>query len=243
MSDPRRTAEKADKRAAADAKFARETEGVFFQGWPKIYRLNREIIITEKIDGTNSAIGIGPPAGSMGVMETDLGTAAWQLPNAGKVWAQSRKNLITPQRDNMGFARWVEENREVLTETLGPGLHFGEWWGSGIQRGYGVSNKRFSLFNVSRWGPASEGEGALIAAQEKGVQIGTVPVLYRGPWHIRGTHASVYAPDHMIDKLTEGGSRAAPGFMRPEGIVVFHTASGISLKVTVEKDAEWKGNQ
>ena len=51
-----------------------------------------------------------------------------------------------------GFARWVETNRERLITLLGPGLHFGEWWGSGIQRGYGLTkgDKRFSLFNVER---------------------------------------------------------------------------------------------
>ncbi len=34
-----------------------------------------------------------------------------------------------------------------------PATYFGEWWGSGVQRGYGLQkgDKRFSLFNVSRW--------------------------------------------------------------------------------------------
>ena len=34
--------------------------GPVFQGWPKIARLNRDIIITEKLDGTNAAIGVYP---------------------------------------------------------------------------------------------------------------------------------------------------------------------------------------
>jgi hypothetical protein len=66
---------------------------------------------------------------------------------------RSRSRWITPDDDNFGFAAWVEANRDELL-TLGPGRHFGEWWGSGIQRGYGLpkGEKRFSLFNVSRWG-------------------------------------------------------------------------------------------
>ena len=34
---------------------------------------------------------------------------------------------------------------------LGVGQHFGEWWGFGIQRGYGLHERRFSLFNTGRW--------------------------------------------------------------------------------------------
>lgn len=30
-------------------------------------------------------------------------------------------------------------------------------------------------------------------------------------------------------------------FTRPEGVVVWHDAAGHSFKVTLEKDAEWKG--
>ncbi len=60
----------------------------------------------------------------------------------------SRTRWITAQDDNHGFARWVEGNKQELLK-LGAGRHFGEWWGSGIQRGYGLQKgeKRFSLFN------------------------------------------------------------------------------------------------
>jgi hypothetical protein len=38
-----------------------------------------------------------------------------------------------------------------------------------------------------------------------------------------------------------GGSKAAPGFMKPEGIVVFHVAGNVGFKKTIEKDEEPKG--
>jgi hypothetical protein len=210
-------------------RIAEATAGLTFTPWPKIKRLNREIVITEKIDGTNAAIGIQVVYGRSAGVSTTL-----------RVYAQSRTKIITPDDDNAGFARWVQENRVILIDTLGPGLHFGEWWGAGIQRSYGLAEKRFSLFNTAQWG---EGEGALALARARdaGVAIYSVPVLYTGPWHIRGEHSSVFAPDHMIDKLAGMGSHAAPGFMRPEGIVIFHKASGTCLKATVEKDEEWKG--
>ena len=100
-----------------------------FTEFPKMARLSREVIVTEKIDGTNAQVCIGED---------------------GSMLAGSRTRWITPQDDNHGFAAWVEAHREELL-TLGPGRHFGEWWGSGIQRGYGLKEKRFSLFNARRW--------------------------------------------------------------------------------------------
>ena len=101
-----------------------------FVPFPKIPRLFRPFVVTEKIDGTNASIH---------VLED------------GQVLAASRTRWITPEADNFGFARWVHEHEEELRVGLGIGSHFGEWWGSGIQRGYGLKEKRFSLFNTARW--------------------------------------------------------------------------------------------
>jgi len=59
--------------------------------------------------------------------------------------------------------------------------------------------------------------------------VGLVPVLYEGPF-------SSAIVDLTIDSLRINGSRAVPGFMTPEGIVVFHAASSTMYKVTLEKD-------
>lgn len=172
-----------------------------FQPWPKIARLNRDITVTEKIDGTNAAVIVGD----------DLSVAA-----------QSRKRLITPDDDNFGFARWVAENAEPLASLLGPGRHFGEWWGSGIQRGYGLTKgeKRFSLFNTARYGEVdfSEVPG-----------VGTVPVLYRGPF----SQAEI---ERALLHLGVYGSRAAKGFHDPEGVIIFHSAAQQMFKVTIKGD-------
>lgn len=166
-----------------------------FTPFPKIARLNRDIVITEKIDGTNAAIGVTED---------------------GQVYAQSRTRLITPEDDNFGFARWVQGRADGLAEVLGIGIHFGEWWGQGIQRGYGLTEKRFSLFNTRRW----EGDLDLVSV---------VPVLYEGPFDEEMIAVS-------LSTLRMQGSRAAPGFMKPEGIVIYHTAARSMFKVTLEKD-------
>jgi hypothetical protein len=174
-----------------------------FQGWPKTPRLFRDIVVTEKIDGTNAAIII-----------TDDG-----------VGAQSRKRLIDPESDNFGFAQWVWDNSDDLVRLLGPGRHFGEWWGKGIQRGYGLDERRFSLFNTGRYGHIAEESGGLLH---------TVPVLYQGEF-------STPEVEHTLNMLAGRGSQAAPGFDKPEGVVVYHAAARASFKVLLENDDIPKG--
>lgn len=46
-----------------------------------------------------------------------------------------------------------------------------------------------------------------------------------------------------LEQLRAGGSFAAPGFMQPEGIVIFHEPSQSMFKKTLVKDEEHKGPQ
>jgi hypothetical protein len=193
------------------------------------------MIITEKIDGTNAAIGI-VPAGTFtfGQGGTPGLVAFGKIDDAEYVvYAQSRKRLITPDDDNYGFARWVCDNAIDLVPILGPGLHFGEWWGQGIQRNYGLDHRRFSLFNTSRWGWLNDPQ----AREAKAIpdQLWSVPVL------MQHTFATTVILETMAD-LYKFGSSANPGFMKPEGIVVYHTAANVMFKQTFEGDAEGKGN-
>lgn len=153
-----------------------------FQGFPKIPRIKKDMVITEKIDGTNAQILI-----------TDT----------GEVFAGSRNRYLTVENDNFGFARWVKENENELLK-LGEGRHFGEWWGLGINRGYGLKEKRFSLFNVGRWNNENKPKCCHI-----------VPVLFEGEFN-------TFNYESILDTLGAWGSKAAPGFMNPEGIVIYH---------------------
>jgi hypothetical protein len=173
-----------------------------FVPFQKIARLSREMVITEKIDGTNSSIWIGED---------------------GEFKTASRNHWITPEDDNAGFSRWAFANKEELMR-LGTGYHFGEWWGQGIQRNYGLKEKRFSLFNVSKWDDDSVRPAC----------CHVVPTLCRGMFDTEDIQ-------YTLDMLAEKGSQAAPGFMNPEGIVIFHTASGQLFKKTILHDEIPKG--
>lgn len=188
-----------------------------FKEWPKTPRLLRNITITEKIDGTNAAIGI------VARDDTDFDDPAVIaiVDDEAKRWAvyaQSRTRLITPGKstDNYGFAGWVQANAAEIVRVLGEGLHYGEWWGNGIQRRYNMTEKRFSLFNVDRFKDL-----------ETTLSMDTVPVLYRGP-------NDTEAVNQALQVLRGFGSCAAPGFMNPEGICVYQQASRTVSKVTLD---------
>jgi hypothetical protein len=197
-----------------------------FVPFPKIARLNREIVITEKIDGTNASVVIQDLALEDGLGEkltpAVLGTFQGMTIRAG-----SRNRWITLQMDNHGFAKWVQDNAPTLIELLGPGQHFGEWWGRGIgKRHPHMSPKRFSLFNVGRWGEAPGGTAV--------PDLHVVPVLYRGLFD-EGTIRE------CVNQLRERGSIADPMCKNPEGIIIYHTAAKTLFKVTLEKDESYKG--
>lgn len=79
------------------------------------------------------------------------------------IWAQSRENIITPEKDNAGFAFFVESNKELFTELIASVFTkneidmlentvtiYGEWAGGNIQKGVGITNieKSFFIFGV-----------------------------------------------------------------------------------------------
>lgn len=191
-----------------------------FKAFPKMPRWSRDISITEKIDGSNASVLIHElPEGE----ETPAWVALdpYLIAHVGRrlVYAGKRTAWCTPDKDNFGFATWVKDNAGELVK-LGPGQHFGEFWGPGIQRRYNIAEKRFSLFNVGRWDGVKQTPPACCHV---------VPVLYQGPL-VEGVVTDVVA------KLAHTGSIAAPGFMDPEGVMIFHVASGQTFKKTIKND-------
>lgn len=108
---------------------------------------------TVKLHGTNAGVSL----------DTDT----------GELYAQSRKRVITPIKDNAGFALFVEQHKAEFRELLEYAASslkedsesrvvtlFGEWCGEGIQKGVAISEleKRFMVFEVKvgdEWGRAN----------------------------------------------------------------------------------------
>lgn len=172
-----------------------------FKPFPKITRFNNAMMsITQKIHGTNAQILITP--------EGDLFTG-------------SRTRWIYPGDDNYGFAAFVHANKDAFVTLLGPGTHYGEWCGPGINSGEGLTEKTFVLFDYWKY-PAE---------RPLPPQTRAVPVLYQGGMDFQ-------APARCMAMLKEFGSSLATGFMRPEGIVV--NIAGQRFKIVFDaEETQW----
>lgn len=166
-----------------------------FEPYGKTPRWRSQVVITEKIDGTNSLVQVPEDP---------------SLPLA----IGSRNRWISPGKgtDNFGFAEWALSNEEKLRR-LGPGRHYGEWWGVGIGRGYGLTERRWSLFQATRWSPE------VLAELQLPANVGAVPIL------ARGEDVGVLV-DLAEALLQSDGSVAAPGYKKPEGFIVALAAMG-----------------
>jgi hypothetical protein len=93
---------------------------------------------TVKLHGTNSAVCLSP---------------------TGEMWFQSRENIITPEKDNAGFAMFATANSDAFNDILvdvsrgdpRTAVVFGEWCGQGIQKGVAISElpKMFVIFGIA----------------------------------------------------------------------------------------------
>jgi hypothetical protein len=188
-----------------------------FQPFPKLARLSRGCVITEKLDGTNAQVIIDR-VGEYEAYDIPGSKTVFTEDGAFRIGAGSRTRLITPGKltDNYGFAAWVWDNANELVK-LGLGRHFGEWYGQGIQRVYDLTEKRFALFDVHKW-PDMLPRPACVSV---------VPVLHRGEF-------STEEIARAMLNLGRDGSVAVPGFLNPEGIVVYHEQAKVSFKKTFD---------
>lgn len=192
---------------------------MIFQPFPKLARLSRGCTITEKLDGTNAQIYIVNPEALEGeAWEAVCQSEPLAVINDLYMYAGSRTRIITPGKtsDNYGFAQWVLDHSNELIE-LGEGRHFGEWYGQGIQRGYGLTEKRFALFDTHKWPDVRPRPSC----------VSVVPILHKGEF-------TSDAINHVMDKLRYGGSVAVHEYMNPEGIVVYHEQAKVSFKKTFD---------
>lgn len=219
-----------------------------YPAFKKIPRFNREVVVTEKLDGTNALVSVEELTGQRiehCMTVVDVSGDDWESnPTAYAVRAGSRHRWLSTEFDNFGFAQWVADNASELVE-LGPGLHYGEWYGRGIQRGYGLDERRFALFNTGRW-YSSHRSTTNAHADVRSVApdcCDVVPELWQG------NMAELVGPqgrdsselERLLWSLRAIGSEAVPGYERPEGIVIYHTQSRQNYKILLEGDDRPKG--
>ncbi len=112
----------------------------------------------------------------------------------------------------------MEDNKQSLYD-LGPGHHFGEWWGQGINRGYGLKERKFSLFYSPK--------------EKLPICCDVVPTLYDDMTIDVNRLPTLI--DAAILSLQLAGSIAAPNYLNPEGIVIHSKLAGARYKVIINK--------
>ncbi|ABW25380.1 RNA ligase family protein [Acaryochloris marina] len=129
-------------------------QSVQMQRWPSVellHNVRRSLMALEatpmvtyrakiKLDGTNAGV---------------------QIFSDGRVAAQSRSQIITPDDDNMGFAQWVSQQMDYFAPLAGHEhiTIFGEWCGRGIQKRTSISKidrRIFTVFAVQYGGVENE---------------------------------------------------------------------------------------
>lgn len=194
-----------------------------FEPYPKTPRMRAsEMTITEKIDGTNAQILIE------GGQIVCIGSRKREIFPEGSVVNLDVKQCCETEylkgTDNAGFASWVRENEEGLTEFLGDGRHFGEWAGPGIQGNpLDLSRKLFFLFNTHR----NPGE-KFAAIGHLVPDLRSVPIVYTGPFNLLmvGTaHEDLLREGSRVSLSDRDSSDGVP-----EGIII--SAFGQKFKRT-----------
>lgn len=175
-----------------------------FKAFPDIKKLgSTEFSITQKIHGSNAQIMI---------FSDETGTI--------QLLTGSRNRWIAPGDDNYGFAAHVYAHKQEFIDKLGPGQHFGEWAGPGINSGEGLKQKTLVLFDYWRYD-----------VNNLPSQTVLVPVLFQGLFDLQQV-------ERCMQDLKTNGSKLAIGFMRPEGIVV--QIKGTRYKVVFEaEETQW----
>lgn len=135
-----------------------------------------------KLHGTNAAVQMFP----------DYAVGSGGLPDK-PIICQSRENIITPEKDNAGFARWATEAFKERQKTYGgvPIVIYGEWVGPGIQKNVAVSQiqkKCFVVFAARPHLPAYMPDQLIVEPDELALLVAGVPDTYVLPWYSRPCH-------------------------------------------------------
>lgn len=132
-----------------------DVSGVSVIKWPDIesfFNIRRDL----------KGAGLAPTIHYKAKIKIHGSNAGVTITSDGKIAAQSRTQIITPQNDNMGFATWVHKNidyfkgldfrsRDADNKQRGSVTIFGEWCGRAVQKNTSISDidrKIFAVFAI-----------------------------------------------------------------------------------------------
>lgn len=192
-----------------------------FKHNPNLFQEGEEVIITEKVHGTNFRFGWVPSVAD--TLLKKVKKLFGLLPKyefvfgSNKVQLQSKSSFNKDYYQKMGIGNVYEEtvikyDLKKKTEGLKGHVFYGEVYGSGIQKGYAYGCKegerKLVLFDVMIVGNGYTDQYFVESLCSK-LGLDVVPVLYKGPFN------TVKAKD-----LTKGNSVMVPSQKVIEGVVI-----------------------
>lgn len=144
--------------------------------------------------------------------------AAVQVHTNGTIVCQSRESIITPEKDNAGFARWVHTNKDAWLDMVNRTFYddvptsyiiYGEWCGPGIQKNVaiaGIPKKIFAVFAIRALDEKGEARGDAILTDPTNLQMivgDVVPDVYVLPWYRRPGSSEPYATVNIDWRKTD----------------------------------------
>ena len=196
MTDPKLTTTDIESMLMVDEDAPVGPPNTRFISWPDISHLSAIAkYVRHNLDGRHME---APPATVTyrGKIKLHGTNAAVQcLFSTGEVLAQSRGNIITPEHDNAGFAKWVDGNKgeflDDMSDLCDPGevsrdvsrdiIIYGEWCGKGIQSNVaiaGITRKIFAVFAVGIIGT----DELIVDPWAITALVPQLPDLYVLPW-------------------------------------------------------------
>lgn len=112
--------------------------------------------------------------------------AAVQLLADGGLKVQSRTQIITPENDNAGFARWVHGSKDAWLAAKPQDQEvviFGEFCGPGINKGTAVQNIGKKIFAVFGAQDLNQEDSFIFEPEELSKLVMGIPDVYVLPWH------------------------------------------------------------
>jgi RNA ligase (TIGR02306 family) len=190
-----------------------------FKNYPDLFVEGEEVIVTEKIHGTNFRAGWAP-------MQID---SVWKkvknffgfLPKWEFVFGSHQVQLQGKKYNGFYSSNVYQQAVETydLEAKIPLGIIiYGEIYGPGIQKGYGYGlaegEHRLAIFDaIMSAGPAEELQGyvswPMLVALAAEIGVPTVPVIYRGPYHAAN-----------VKDWESGHSQLCPTQAHREGVVI-----------------------
>ena len=184
--------------------------------FPDILKENEEVVVTEKIHGTNCRVGF--------VLHPDeTGYAKWQY-MAGSHDVRRKQFDIRGVRSRYWFPlqpspcplRMLLNDIQSKEEPKNSIIVFGEIFGEGVQdMHYGQSGIAFRVFDISVDSKYLDYDKMMEYLETHKLSVPSVPLLYRGPFSIEKMEELVDGPTIVCDQKS-----IKENFKGREGIVI-----------------------